>query len=165
VERPPSRGVGTGIPSDAGQAPPPSPPFRRILLALEPGPNAARLRRVAVGLVLGFRCEVVVCHVVMRATSVAGNELDGSPANPEEVALLAALRSELVQDFGEPGHRVPIKVLHGDPGQRICEYADYLDADLIVLGSRRRTISQRLRGSVSKYVAGASRRSVLVVGE
>ncbi|MGC2035960.1 MAG: universal stress protein [Thermoplasmata archaeon] len=112
-----------------------------------------------------FGVEVIACHVVMRSTSVAGNEMDGSPANPEEVAILASIRHQLVRSFGEEGHQVPIKILHGDPGQRICEYARFAACDVIVLESRETTLSQRLRGSVRKYVAGASPCSVLILGD
>ena len=133
-------------------------------MALDAKPHGPRLRHVVGELLGGSATEAIVCHVVMRSTSVAGNELDGSPANPEEVAILTSLRNEMVRSLGEKGHRVPIKILHGDPGQRICEYAEFADCDLIVLESRERTLSQRLRGSVSKYVAGTSSRSVLIVG-
>jgi len=165
VPGPPSQGVGIGSPNVAGAAPSLSLPFRRILLGLDARPPGPRLRRVLDELVRPSASELIVCHVVMRSTSVAGNELDGSPANPEEVAVVASLRRQLVELLGEMGHRVPIKILHGDPGQRLCEYAEFAGCDLIVLESREKTISRRLRGSVSKYVVGVSRRSVLVAGD
>jgi nucleotide-binding universal stress UspA family protein len=163
VPGPPSPGVGAGSSSDLGGDPSASFPFRRILLASDTNPYGPRLRWTVGELAHRFGVELILCHVVMRSTSVAGNELDGSPANPEEVAILTSLRGQLVELLGETGHRVPIKILHGDPGQRICEYAEFSGCDLIVLESREKTLSQRLRGSVSKYVVGAFRRSVLVV--
>jgi nucleotide-binding universal stress UspA family protein len=155
-------GVGTGSSSGPATS---APLFRRLLVALDANPHRPRLHRAIASLVREWGAEVLVCHVVMRPTSVAGNDLDGAPANPEEVAVVSSLRNQLVQDLGNLGHDVPIKILHGDPGQRICEYAEYAGCDLIVLESREKTISQRLRGSVSKYVAGTSRRSVLIVGD
>lgn len=112
-----------------------------------------------------FDAKVVICHVVMRPTSVAGNELDGNPANAEETGILQELRAAMVMEFGDPGRDLPIKILHGDPGQRICEYAEFSDCDLIVLGPREKaSLAKALRGSVSKYVVSNSRRNVLVLG-
>jgi nucleotide-binding universal stress UspA family protein len=75
------------------------------------------------------------------------------------------LRAASVEALGSKGHDVPIRILHGDPGQRLCEYADYLDCDLIVLGPRSRgSLARTLRGSVSRYVLDHTRRHVLVLG-
>jgi nucleotide-binding universal stress UspA family protein len=145
--------------------PPPPQLFRKLLVAIDTGPHPPKFRRAIQEFAHPLGTEVVVCHVVMRSTSVVGNESDGAPANPEEVAILASLRGLLVQDLGERGHRFPIKILHGDPGQRISEYADFAGCDLIILEARERTLAQRLRGNVAKYVAGASKRSVLIIGE
>lgn len=109
--------------------------------------------------------EVTLCHVVLRPTASPGNDSDGSPANPEETAIVQTLRASAVTALGDRGKGVSIKILHGDPGQRVCEYADYLRVDLIVLGPRAKaSLSKSLRGSVSKYVVGNSRRHVLVLG-
>lgn len=68
--------------------------------------------------------------------------------------------------LGPNGLEVPIRILHGDPVQRICEYAEFAQCDLIVLGPRRRaSIVQSLRGSVSKGVVSATRRAVLLLGD
>lgn len=110
--------------------------------------------------------DAVLCHVILRPTSSPGNETDGAPANLEETDLLRTLRSAAISGLGDRGRDLPILILHGDPGQRICEYADYADCDLIVLGPRKKaSIAKALRGSVSKYVVGNSRRHVLVLGE
>jgi nucleotide-binding universal stress UspA family protein len=108
--------------------------------------------------------ETIVCHVVMRPTAIAGNELDGNPANEEELRTNQALRSALVDHAGAGAREIPIRILHGDPGERICEYAEYAGCDLIVLFRGEKSAGLRLRGHVAKYVAGAARASVLVVG-
>ena len=104
--------------------------------------------------------------MIMRPTTAPANEVDGSPANQEEVTIDQELRKRLLDSLGPSGREVPIRILHGDPGQRICEYADYADCDLIVLGTRAKpSLGKWVRGSVSKYVAGNFRRSVLLIGE
>jgi nucleotide-binding universal stress UspA family protein len=140
-------------------------PFRSLLLAVAPrkpgGPVPARLWQLA----RSSGSHLTICHVVMRPTSSAGNETDGTPANAEETRIVRELRAEAVGHLGERGRSTPILILHGDPGQRICEYADFADCDLIVLGPRERgSLAKALRGSVSRYVVANSRRNVLVLG-
>jgi nucleotide-binding universal stress UspA family protein len=55
-------------------------------------------------------------------------------------------------------------VLTGNPADEIVAYADSIDADLVVIGSRRRgALASALLGSVSREVLRESRRPVLVV--
>jgi nucleotide-binding universal stress UspA family protein len=139
-------------------------PFHKILLALEPDGASVTAWRVLEALARPGP-DLLVCHVVLRPTSVAGNELDGNPANPEELAINRTLRARLVEHLGSVAREVPIRILHGDPGQRICEYAEYAGCDLIVLVRHPSSLSRRLHGSVSRYVATNSRRSVLILGD
>ncbi len=102
----------------------------------------------------------------MRPTAFASNEADGAPADAEERAILQALRAAAVDRLGPSGRAVELRILHGDVGQRICEFADYLHSDLIVMGPRqKRGLAHALRGSVSRYVVANARASVIVLGE
>jgi len=162
------------MPGDSapGETSPPTSPtnasslqFRRILVAAGLRQRDPAIFRPVWELVRRLGAEATVCHVEMRSTAAAGNESDGAPASAEETQVLRDLRAAVVEALGKPGHELPIKILHGDPGQRICEYADFLDCDLIVLGPREKaSIAHTLRGSVSKYVVGNTRRAVLVLG-
>jgi nucleotide-binding universal stress UspA family protein len=52
----------------------------------------------------------------------------------------------------------------GEPGPAICEFANELDVDVVVVGSHGRgALARLLLGSVSTYVAHHSKRPVLVV--
>jgi nucleotide-binding universal stress UspA family protein len=139
--------------------------FRQALVALDLAEPTEHLAHLVTDLLTRQGARLIVCHVVMRSTSVAGDELDGEPANAEEIAIVRRLREQLVGWLGESGHQVAVRVLHGDPGQRICEYARHADCDLIVLAARpNKGFADRLRGSVSKYVVvNAADRSVLVL--
>lgn len=56
------------------------------------------------------------------------------------------------------------RILKGDPVDEIVAYADTIDADLIVVGSRGHgTIASALLGSVSRGILREARRPVLVV--
>jgi nucleotide-binding universal stress UspA family protein len=141
-------------------------PFRHLLVALNLPVDSDVAHGALWKLLRLPGTEATFCHVVMRPTTAAGNELDGAAANPEEASTVHDLRLALVAALGDRGRDVPIRILHGDPGQRICEYAEYLNSDLIVLGPRTKgTIAKALRGSVTKYVVGNSRRSVLALGD
>jgi nucleotide-binding universal stress UspA family protein len=140
------------------------PLFERILLTVDRRDKDSPAPGLAWSFVSRAGASVTVCHVVMRPTSSAGNDADGSPANAEETAIVTDLRARAVEAMADRGREVPIKILHGDPGQRICEFAEFLNSDLIVLGPRSRgSIAKSLRGSVSKYVLSNSRRNVLVL--
>jgi nucleotide-binding universal stress UspA family protein len=145
-------------------SPPSGPFFRSVLLAVDRKRREAAHGRSVWDFLRSTEATLTICHVVMRPTSVAGNELDGAPADAAETATLRELRTAAVAELGARGRDVPIKILHGDAGQRICEYAEYLDCDLVVLGPREKsTLAKALRGSVSRYVVGNCRRSVLVL--
>ncbi len=141
-------------------------PFPRVLWALDRSPAGARGDPIVATLVRQLGAGVTVCHTVFRPTLGAADELDGSPAGPEEVTLAQELRARVTVALGAAGRDAPIRILHGDPGQRVCEYAEFLGTDLIVLGPRSPgSLARALRGSVSRYVLEHSRRHVLILGD
>jgi nucleotide-binding universal stress UspA family protein len=67
----------------------------------------------------------------------------------------------LAEQAGVTAHQ---RLLQGDPADEIVAYADVIDADLIVVGSRGHgTVASTLLGSVSRGVLREARRPVLVV--
>lgn len=78
----------------------------------------------------------------------------------DEDAPLEAAREQAE----EQGIRAHTRLLKGDPADEIVAYADVIDADLIVVGSRGHgAIASALLGSVSRGVLREARRPVLVV--
>jgi nucleotide-binding universal stress UspA family protein len=66
----------------------------------------------------------------------------------------------------EHGLSARSRLLVGDAAKKIVEYADLIDADLIVVGSRGHgAISSALLGSVSRGILHAATRPVLIVRE
>jgi nucleotide-binding universal stress UspA family protein len=60
--------------------------------------------------------------------------------------------------------RIETKLLKGKPADEIVAYADSIDADLIVVGSRGHgSLTSALIGSVSRGVLREIRRPVLIV--
>ncbi len=139
--------------------------FRRLLLCLDREAPDTEILRLGRWLKDASSAEVFVVTVIFRPTSVAADAADGAPASLEEAAIALRVRENVRGVFGEAASQIPVRVLHGDPAQRIVEHAEYLEADLIVLGGHRRTALGRLfRGSVSSAVVANARQAVLVVG-
>lgn len=140
--------------------------FRKFLVALELTENDAGVLQVLAPLVNTFDTQLVIVHVITTGTSVAGNALDGSPANEQEKAKLTDMRARVESAGLRRARSVEFQILHGDPSERLVEYAEFCHCDLLVLGSHHRGVLGRLvRGSVSTDVVTRSRRSVLVVGD
>jgi nucleotide-binding universal stress UspA family protein len=71
---------------------------------------------------------------------------------------------EAVELAAEKGVEVKAELLKGNPADEIVAFADTIDADLIVVGSRGHgAIASAVIGSVSRSVLHESRRPVLVV--
>jgi nucleotide-binding universal stress UspA family protein len=139
-------------------------PIGKILLGIDLSEQASRIIRTAAYLADSFKADVIVSHVVNVGTGVAGNESDGSPASREERNMLDSLHLLVHQAFGGRGDSVEVKILHGDPAQRLAEYADYSNCDLIVVGSRGQgALRAAFLGSVSNSVVTRSKKPVLVL--
>jgi nucleotide-binding universal stress UspA family protein len=83
------------------------------------------------------------------------HELTEADREPLDEALA------LAEEAGVPASTT---LLRGDPVDEIVAYADTIDADLIVVGSRGHgALASALLGSVSRGILGEARRPVLVV--
>ena len=137
-------------------------PFRKILLALDIADETLDAIKVASFLARTGNSQVVVCNVAKMVTSFDSNETDGFPANEEEQKTLETLERLVRDAFGSKA--IEIKILHGDPVERISDYADYSECDLIVVGSRNQgALKRTFLGSVSGSLASRSKKSVLIV--
>jgi len=137
---------------------------KKILIATDGSPSAREA--VAFGLELAAEqsAEAAVVHVA-HAVDVLPTALFGIPgALPhsltaddrvplEEASMLAA----------EKGVSARTELLTGDPVDEIVAFADSIDADLIVVGSRGHgTVASAFLGSVSQGVLHETRRPVLI---
>jgi nucleotide-binding universal stress UspA family protein len=140
--------------------------MKKILIATD-GSDSAR-DAVEFGLELaaeqGARAYVV--HVV-QPLDVAPYSNFGfiAPALPHEVDEHDREPVRAAEEIAA-GIDVPVEteVLKGNPVHEVVTYADSIDADLIVVGSRGHgALASALLGSVSRGVLSESRRPVLVV--
>lgn len=139
-------------------------PFKKILLALDISERTPDIIRIGSYLAKSFQAEALAVTVVKMSTSVGADEFDGSPANKNEESLKDSLAHLLQQHYDGYTERMQVKVLHGEPAERIAEYAEYSSCDLIVIGSRGYgPLKRAILGSTSSAVAGISKKSVLIL--
>jgi nucleotide-binding universal stress UspA family protein len=143
------------------------PTMKTIVIATDGSPSA--LEAVEYGLELAAEqdAQPIFVHVApatdvlpvvgfgMGAPASAPHELDEHDRESlEEAVELAA----------EKGLEAKAELVRGNPAHAIVAYAESVDADLIVVGSRGRgTIAGALLGSVSRSVLHEAKRPVLIV--
>ncbi|HUK27533.1 MAG TPA: universal stress protein [Candidatus Acidoferrales bacterium] len=142
----------------------PSGPFHKILLALDLSEQTSRVIQLTSELTKILNAKILVCNVANVATSVAANDFDGLPANEDERKTLDTLKELIYKSLSGYPEKIEFKILHGDPAERLGEYAEYSACDLIVVGSRGHgELKKAILGSVSSSVAAKSKKSVLIL--
>ena len=128
----------------------------KILVPIDDDASRVRAQAAAVTSIPGAAdaVEVTVLHV-----------FDGR-RRAETTSVRQLATGRLVYDgLTGAGIRVDTLARAGDPGPEIVRAADELDADLIVLGGRKRSIlGTILFGSVSEAVTRATDRPVAITG-
>ena len=130
-------------------------PIKRILVALDKSDSAKESLKVATDLARDIEgSEIILVHSISKLSGKLEEVLSD---RPEEDPVLA----DAVTQVRRMGIKYRCAAPKGKPGQRICELADELNVNLLVLGSpdRRPTIAKGmpdidrlLGGSLSDYV-------------
>lgn len=139
--------------------------MKRILIATDGSPAAKQAIEVGVELAESEDAAILFVHVVPVADIVATSGFGLMAPVPHP---LAASDEQLLDDALAIADRadVPasVKLLRGNTVDEIVAYADSMNADLIVVGSRGHgAITSALLGSVSRGVLAESRRPVMIV--
>lgn len=140
--------------------------MKKILITTDGSESAAEAVTVGVDLAAEQGAAVTFVHVVPPTFATHPGRLAATltrpqllPVHVDEVALTAA--AELA---GDAGVGAEVVLISGDAVDEIVAYADTIDADLIIVGSRGRdAVTNALLGSVSSGVLHEARRPVLVV--
>ncbi len=130
-------------------------PVKRVLVALDKSDMAKESLKVAIDLTRDVKdSELVFVHTLSDLRSSLAEAIN---ANPETDPVLAPAIAEAKR------YRINYRCVapEGKPGQRICELADDLNVNLLILGSPDRRpsiakglpdIDRLLGGSLSDYV-------------
>ena len=130
-------------------------PIKRVLVALDKSDMAKETLKVAIDLIRDVKdSELVFVHTLSNLRSSIDEAINAKPETDPVLApaIAAARRYRLNYRCVAP---------EGKPGQRICELADQLNVNLLILGSPDRRpsiakgfpdIDRLLGGSLSDYV-------------
>jgi nucleotide-binding universal stress UspA family protein len=139
--------------------------MKKILIATDGSESAREAVELGLELAEEHAAEVTFLHVVPVLDRSFANGIGVPAAKPHHIDELdrKPLEDALVI-AAERDVDATAELLAGLPADEIVAYADSIDADLIVLGSRGRgAFATALLGSVSRGVLHEARRPVLVV--
>jgi nucleotide-binding universal stress UspA family protein len=127
--------------------------FKTILFPLNRSPETRQAVDVAINLVQTYQSTLYLFAVVE------------SEATESDRQSSQALISEIESHFGEAGISAKSQISEGKAAFVICDYADEINADLIVMGSRGMSLTEEHPdgSSVSQKVINLSPCPVLVI--
>lgn len=130
--------------------------IQKILLAVSGLGHAEEMLKTFADLPAAQRAKVTVLHVVPPQTTA-----DGMTAKWEEGGKILA---NAIQYLNLDPSRVSSILRQGEPKDVVCQVADEVEADLIIMGSRGlKRLQSILANSVSQYVFQLSSRPMLLV--
>jgi nucleotide-binding universal stress UspA family protein len=138
--------------------------MKKILIATDGSPSAREAVTFGLELAAEQSAEATVVHVVPAVDVVPTSGLGMMGALPHPLSAYDRVPLEEASTrAAEEGIRVQTELLAGNPVDEIVAFADSIDADLIVVGSRGHgAVASAFLGSVSLGVLHEARRPVLV---
>jgi nucleotide-binding universal stress UspA family protein len=134
--------------------------MRHILLGTDGSPSARKAEETARDLLNAYPQARLTALFVIKVI------YDGNMALPAagiQDDTSQELEHSFLRSFAEFSDRIQFRSAVGTPAQLICEMAQEVDADLILLGSHsRRAMGRILLGSVGDAVVHHADRSVLI---
>jgi nucleotide-binding universal stress UspA family protein len=139
--------------------------MNKILIATDGSPEARKAVELGIEIASDHEAAVIFVQVIPPIHQTQFDPGVRIQAIPAELRLRRAVAlHEAAQLAAEHGVQSTFEMLEGNPADEIVAYADSIEADLVVIGSRRRgVLASALLGSVSREVVRESRRPVLVV--
>jgi nucleotide-binding universal stress UspA family protein len=139
--------------------------MNRILITTDGSPSAQEAVDFGIELAADQGSAVTFVHVVPVVDVVPSGGFGLTGVVPHELTEGDTESLDDAQSRAETaGVTSYTKLLRGDPVDEIVAYADTIDTDLIVVGSRGHgAVASALLGSVSRGILREARRPVLVV--
>lgn len=136
--------------------------YKHIVLAADGSENALRATQHAVHLakMSGAKVEVLLIADFKRAKYEVLHAESNEELDYERRQKIRPVEELLYADKID----YEVKILHGEPGPTIVDYANSQDVDLVVIGSRGlNSLQEMVLGSVSHKVVKRVKAPVLVV--
>lgn len=137
--------------------------YKKIVLATDGSEHSKRAAENAIHIAKGnpgSSLEVVYAVDAKRAKSDVLNNWNS--ADVSDVRLKRMKEAERLAE--ESGVSYELKILHGEPGPTIVDYANKHNADILIIGSRGlNSVQEFVLGSVSHKVAKRANCPVLIV--
>ncbi len=105
--------------------------FKKILFPIDQTRESRHAAEIVAGLVNVYRSQLIILSVV--AEPEEGKAVDPAMTSPEAIAKLLETAKSL---FSDQGIQTETMEREGNPAFVICDTADEMDVDLIVMGSR-----------------------------
>lgn len=140
--------------------------FKKILIATDGSENARRAASYGVNIAKATGAEVHALYIISTQHAVTTRTVMGwSEAFEEYLANKGGVAIADVEKLGkEAGVKVEPVFLKGIPADKILEYAEENNIDLIVMGTHGLTgIKRFLIGSVAESVVRHSKAPVMVI--
>jgi nucleotide-binding universal stress UspA family protein len=139
--------------------------MKTIVIATDGSPSAQEAVEFGIDLAAEQKADAVLVHVAPAVDVLPTTGFGMSAAQQHELTDEDRRSLEDAKALGaERGVELKTELLLGNPVDEIVAYADSVDADLIVVGSRGHgAFASALLGSVSRGVLHEARRPVLVV--
>lgn len=137
--------------------------YKKILLAVDGSEHSLRATKEAVN-IASMNSECIVEAVFVADFAKTKNEILHS-SGKEELELSRRKKILPVEEqLQSKDINYKVKILHGEPGPAIVEYANKEKVDLVVIGSRGlNSLQEMVLGSVSHKVAKRVNCPVLLV--
>ncbi|KKH97661.1 universal stress protein [Methanosarcina sp. 1.H.T.1A.1] len=140
--------------------------FKKILIATDGSENAKKAASYGIDIAQATGAEVYALYVVSTEHAGTARTVMGwTEAFEEYLANQGGVATGYVENLGkEAGVKVEPMYLKGVPAEKILEYAEESNIDLIVMGTQGLTGVQRfLIGSVAENVLRHSKVPVMIV--
>lgn len=133
--------------------------FEKILVPLDGSKNSLKSLETAVHLANEHEASLVIIHVIHTLSQKAGvqQKLGEEEVPPSFILQAKKLSMKNKIQFSS-------RIVTGDPGHAIIEYANTHGIDLIVIGARGLSAFKKIfLGSVSSYVLHKSKIPVMLI--
>ena len=140
--------------------------FKKILVATDGSENAVRAASYGVNIAKATGADVYALYVISTEHAVTTRTVMGwSEAFEEYLANKGGVATAYVKKLGEEaGVKVEPVFMKGVPAEKILEYAEESNIDLIVMGTHGLTgIKRFLIGSVAENVIRHSKVPVMII--